>query len=134
MHDRHQADDPGPATQQAEQRTAHPVLRRRSAPVSLAGMTTELQRDTTLRRRIGPLALAATVVNGVVGAGIFTLPAAMAHAAGARAPLAYLVCAIAMSFVVVCFAEAGSRLPTSGGVYGTVRVASGPLTGFVCGS
>ncbi len=96
-------------------------------------MTTELQRDTTLRRRIGPLALAATVVNGVVGAGIFTLPAAMAHAAGARAPLAYLVCAIAMSFVVVCFAEAGSRLPTSGGVYGTVRVAFGPLTGFVCG-
>ncbi len=90
-------------------------------------------RDAVLRRHIGPWALAAAVVNGVVGAGIFTLPAAMAQAAGASAPLAYLVCGIAMSFVVVCFAEAGSRLPTSGGVYGTVAFAFGPLTGFVCG-
>ncbi len=96
-------------------------------------MSQSVGRDAVLRRHIGPLALAAAVVNGVVGAGIFTLPAAMAQAAGARAPLAYLVCGLAMSFVVVCFAEAGSRLPTSGGVYGTVTFAFGPLTGFVCG-
>ena len=96
-------------------------------------MSQSVGRDAVLRRHIGPLALAAAVVNGVVGAGIFTLPAAMAQAAGARAPLAYLVCGVAMSFVVVCFAEAGSRLPTSGGVYGTVTFAFGPLTGFVCG-
>ena len=96
-------------------------------------MTGHLQRDVALRRQIGPVALAAAIVNGVVGAGIFTLPAAMAQAAGARAPLAYLMCAVAISFVVICFAEAGSRLPTSGGVYGTVSVAFGPLTGFVCG-
>ncbi|WP_419728445.1 APC family permease [Lichenicola sp.] len=96
-------------------------------------MTLQLERDAVLRRHIGPVALAAAVINGVVGAGIFTLPAAMARAAGAWAPLSYLVCAIAMSFVVVCFAEAGSRLPTSGGVYGTVAFAFGPAAGFVCG-
>lgn len=96
-------------------------------------MTAPIERDAVLRRHIGAFALSAAVVNGVVGAGIFTLPAAMAAAAGALAPLAYLVCAVAMSFVVVCFAEAGSRLPTSGGVYGTVTFAFGPLTGFVCG-
>ena len=90
-------------------------------------------RDAVLRRHIGPLALAAAVVNGVVGAGIFTLPAAMAQAAGSRAPVAYLLCALAMSAVVLCFAESGSRLPTSGGAYGTVTVAFGPLAGFVCG-
>ena len=90
-------------------------------------------RDVGLRRLIGPWAMGAAIVNGVVGAGIFSLPAAMAQAAGARAPLAYLLCAVAMSFVVVCFAEAGSRLPTSGGVYGTVTTAFGPLAGFVCG-
>ncbi len=96
-------------------------------------MSQTVRRDAVLRRHIGPLALSAAVVNGVVGAGIFTLPAAMAQAAGAWAPLAFLVCAVAMSFVVVCFAEAGSRLPTSGGVYGTVTHALGPLAGFVCG-
>ncbi len=96
-------------------------------------MSQSVRRDAVLRRHIGALALSAAVVNGVVGAGIFTLPAAMAQAAGARAPLAYLVCAVAMSFVVICFAEAGSRLPTSGGVYGTVAFAFGPLAGFVCG-
>ena len=96
-------------------------------------MSDHVQRDAVLRRDIGALALGAAIVNGVVGAGIFTLPAAMAQAAGARAPFAYLICAVAVGFVVACFAEAGSRLPTSGGVYGTVTFAFGRPTGFVCG-
>jgi APA family basic amino acid/polyamine antiporter len=79
------------------------------------------------------VALAAAIINGVVGAGIFSLPAAMSQAAGDRAPLAYLLCAIAMGMVVTCCAEAGSRLPTSGGVYGYVADAFGPFAGFLCG-
>ena len=90
-------------------------------------------RDQGLQRRIGPFALAAAVVNGVVGAGIFGLPAAMAQAAGTLAPFAYLLCAMAMGLVVLCFAEAGSRMPTSGGVYGYVADAFGPMAGFLCG-
>jgi amino acid transporter len=90
-------------------------------------------RDHGLVRGIGPLALAAAIVNGVVGAGIFTLPAAMALEAGAAAPWAYAVCAFAMAPVVICFAEAGSRVPTSGGAYGTVTAAFGPGAGFVTG-
>jgi amino acid transporter len=90
-------------------------------------------RDAGLVRRMGPWALGAAVINGVVGAGIFSLPSHMAQAAGGLAPYAYLLCALAMSVVVVCFAEAGSRLPTSGGVYGTVEFAFGPMAGFVCG-
>jgi amino acid transporter len=96
-------------------------------------MTQPLDRDAGLRRNIGPLAFAAAIVNGVVGAGIFTLPAPMAQVAGALAPLAYLLCALAMAMVVICLAEAGSRMPTSGGVYGYVTFAFGPLTGFVAG-
>ncbi len=90
-------------------------------------------RDAGLLRRIGPLAFAAAIINGVVGAGIFSLPAAMSHAAGDAAPLAYLLCAVAMGMVVTCLAEAGSRLPTSGGVYGYVADAFGPFAGFLCG-
>ena len=92
-----------------------------------------ITRDDGLRRNIGPLALAAAIVNGVVGAGIFTLPSAMAQAAGPRAPRADRICALAMGMVVTCLAEAGSRLPTSGGVYGYVADAFGPFAGFLCG-
>jgi amino acid transporter len=94
---------------------------------------TTLSRDHGLVRDIGVLAFAASIVNNVVGAGIFTLPATVALEAGSAAPYAYGVCALVMAGVVVCFAEAGSRVPTSGGVYGTVEAAFGPATGFVAG-
>ncbi len=90
-------------------------------------------RDAGLVRGIGFWGLTANIVNGVVGAGIFTLPAAVALQAGRAAPLAYLVCGVVMAGVVVCFADAGSRVPTSGGAYGTVEAAFGPATGFVAG-
>ena len=95
--------------------------------------STALHRDHGLVRGIGPMGMAANIVNGVVGAGIFTLPAAVALSAGAAAPAAYLVCAAAMAGVVICFAEAGSRVPTSGGAYGTVEAAFGPAAGFATG-
>lgn len=93
----------------------------------------EAARDRGLVRAVGPWGLTASIVNGVIGAGIFALPAAMALAAGWMAPLAFLACALVMGAVVLCFAEAGSRVPTSGGSYGTVEAAFGPLAGFVAG-
>ncbi|USI74077.1 APC family permease [Sphingomonas morindae] len=90
-------------------------------------------RDAGLQRGIGAFALAAGVVNVVIGAGIFSLPAGMARAAGPYALLAYLLCALVMAAVVLCFAEAGSRVPTSGGTYGYIEAAFGPLAGFVAG-
>ncbi|WCT72570.1 APC family permease [Sphingomonas naphthae] len=100
-----------------------------SAPVA----TQEAARDAGLLRKMGVIALAASIVNEVVGAGIFRLPAAMAASAGSHAPLAYIACLVAMGAVVICFAEAGSRVPTSGGPYGYVEAAFGPLAGFVTG-
>ncbi len=90
-------------------------------------------RDEGLRRGIGTFGLAAATVNAVIGAGIFSLPAGMARAAGPYALIAYLLCALAMAAVVLCFAEAGSRVPTSGGPYGYVEAAFGPLPAFVMG-
>jgi amino acid transporter len=90
-------------------------------------------RDEGLSRGIGTFGLAAATINAVIGAGIFSLPAGMARAAGPYALVAYLFCALAMAAVVLCFAEAGSRVPTSGGPYGYVEQAFGPLPGFVMG-
>ncbi len=103
------------------------------AAVARAAFAEAGARDAGLRRGIGPIALAAAIVNIVIGAGIFSLPAGMARAAGPYALVAYLLCALAMAAVVLCFAEAGSRVPTSGGTYGYVEAAFGPLAGFIAG-
>ncbi|MGB0125032.1 MAG: APC family permease, partial [Silvibacterium sp.] len=94
----------------------------------------ESQRDAGLVRAIGPFGLAANIVNVIIGAGIFAVPGALAACIGPYAPLAFVVCAIAVGSVAVCFAEGGSRIPTSGGAYGYVEAAFGPLTGYVAGT
>jgi amino acid transporter len=70
----------------------------------------------------------------IVGAGIFVVPAALAACVGPYAPLAFLACGFAVGAVAICFAEGGSRVPTSGGIYGVIEAAFGPLTGFVAGT
>ena len=93
----------------------------------------EVNRDTGLIRAVGLWGLSFSIVNGVIGAGIFSLPASMAEYSGSYAPYAFIICAFAMCAVVICFAEAASRVPTSGGSYGYVDAAFGPLTGLVAG-
>lgn len=97
-------------------------------------LATPNQRDAGLARAIGPWGLGASIVNVVVGAGIFAVPAALAKNVGPYAPFAFLLCAVAIGSVSICFAEGGSRIPTSGGVYGYVNEAFGPLTGYVAGT
>ncbi len=89
--------------------------------------------DSGLRRSIGTLSLAAGIVNVTIGAGIFRLPADMAATLGATAPVAYLLCAIAMGLIVLCLAEAGSRVAMTGGPYAYIEVAFGPFVGFLSG-
>ncbi|HET7229468.1 MAG TPA: amino acid permease [Longimicrobium sp.] len=89
--------------------------------------------EARLVRAMGVWALAASIVNITVGGGIFRLPAFVAGSLGGSAPLAYLVCAVAMGLIVLCFAEAGSRVALTGGPYAYVEVAFGPFAGFLSG-
>lgn len=89
--------------------------------------------DGALVRAMGVRSLAAATFNIMVGGGIFLLPAVAAAGLGAAAPLAYVVCAVAMGLIVLCFAEAGSRVSLSGGPYAYVEVAFGPFVGFLAG-
>jgi basic amino acid/polyamine antiporter, APA family len=91
-------------------------------------------RDVGLVRALGTWGLAASVVSIIVGAGIFAVPGHLAATIGAYAPLAFLACTVAVGAVGICFAEGGSRIPTSGGVYGYIEVALGPLAGYVAGT
>jgi len=87
----------------------------------------------SLVRVMGTFALAAAIVNITIGGGIFRLPANVAGSLGAAAPLAYLVCAVAMGLIVLCIADAGSRVSLTGGPYAYVAVAFGSYIGFVSG-
>ncbi len=93
----------------------------------------EAGRDHGLVRAIGVFGFAAAITNEVVGSGVYRIPGGMAAAAGTMAPYAYLACLVAMGAIVLCFAEAGSRVPTSGGPYGYVEAAFGPMLGFIAG-
>ncbi len=84
-------------------------------------------------RGIGLPALTANIVNTTIGASIFVLPGTMAQKLGGAAPVAFLVCAIAQSIFVTCFAIAGSRVSLTGGLYAYVEVAFGRYVGFLAG-
>src|ERR1041384_6057019 len=91
------------------------------------------QVDEKLVRGIGIPALTANIVSCTIGAGIFVIPAAVARGLGPAAPLAFIVCAIAMVLFVTCFAIAGSRVSLTGGLYAYVEVAFGRYVGFLAG-
>src|SRR5712675_962766 len=90
--------------------------------------------DHQLVRGIGIPALTANIVSSTIGAGIFVIPATVAKGLGSAAPLAFVVCAIAMVLFVTCFAIAGSRVSLTGGLYAYVEVAFGRYVGFLAGA
>ncbi len=92
------------------------------------------QRDTGLIRSIGTRGLATSIINAVIGAGIFAVPGPLAACVGRLAPLAFLLCGIGIGAVAICFAEGGSRMATSGGPYGYIEAAFGPLAGYISGT
>lgn len=90
-----------------------------------------MTKDEGLIRAVGAPGLTAGIVNYVIGAGIFVLPAVVAARVGGAAPLVYVICAVAIGTIVLCFADAGSRVSVSGGTYAYAAVAFGPFIGFV---
>jgi basic amino acid/polyamine antiporter, APA family len=72
-------------------------------------------------------------INGIVGSGIFLLPAALQRRAGAHSPLAWLAVGSLCTLIALCFAEAASRTDRSGGPYRYAVEAFGPLVGFAVG-
>lgn len=90
--------------------------------------------EGSLQRLIGVRALALTAMNTTVGAGIFGLPALIAADMGASAPIGYVVTALLFFCIVLCFAEAGSRVSSAGGLYAYSSAAFGPFTGSFVGT
>jgi amino acid transporter len=84
-----------------------------------------------LKREVGVWGLSANIVNIMVGAGIFVLPAIIAETMGASGVFAYLFCGLLIGLIMLCFAEAGSKVTHSGGAYAYVETAFGAFPGFL---
>lgn len=103
-------------------------------PAQTASDAAGAPRAEGLVRVIGTLGLAAGIVNITIGGGIFRLPGLAAGWLGPAAPIAYVVCAIAMGLIVSCMAAAGRRVSLTGGPYAYVGTAFGPYVGFLSGT
>ncbi len=91
------------------------------------------KKEDGLKRSVGVLGLSANIVNIIIGAGIFALPAVLASKMGASSIIAYLFCGILIALVMLCFAEAGSKITNTGGPYTYIETAFGNYAGFISG-
>ena len=89
--------------------------------------------DEPLLRQLSVAGIWLLAVNGMVGAGIFGVPAGAAALTGSFSPLVFLACGFLLTAVVLCFAELASYFRGTGGPILYLRTAFGPMAGFQAG-
>ncbi len=89
------------------------------------------KKDEGLKRVIGVSGLALTIVGFTIGAGIFALPGIVGVQLGAFAVVGYIFCGLMLAAIMLCYAEIGSRVTTTGGSYAYVEAAFGKFAGFM---
>src|SRR5436853_4387360 len=77
--------------------------------------------------------LVAVAINGIIGAGIFGLPAKVYSLIGSYSLIAFIACAFVVLLIILCFAEVSSRFDETGGPYTYARSAFGPTVAFEVG-
>jgi amino acid transporter len=77
--------------------------------------------------------LVAVTINGIIGAGIFGLPSKVYGLIGGYSLIAFVVCALVVMLIILCFAEVGSRFDETGGPYLYARETFGSAVAFEVG-
>lgn len=85
---------------------------------------------TQLIRGIGTIGGSFLVLNGMIGAGIFALPSAVAGRAGVLSPWLFVGAGLLVILIVLAFAELASYFRDSGGPALYSTTAFGPVVGF----
>lgn len=94
---------------------------------------TEPAASGRLIRGFGFWGLAALILNGIIGAGVFALPGSVAQFAGSWAPLVIFGVGLAFLPVVLVFAQLAGLFDETGGPIIYVREAFGTAAGFQAG-
>lgn len=89
--------------------------------------------DSQLRREIGRVGVATIAMNGVVGSGIFALPAVAIAQAGYFSPWIFILCGLLILSVALSLARAASFFETTGGPIVYATHAFGRFVGFQTG-
>ncbi len=90
-----------------------------------------MSTEEGLKRDIGLWGFTSNIINIVIGSGIFVLPALVSEGLGSAGILAYLFCGFLITIIMLCFAEAGSKVTTTGGAYAYIEVSFGKYFGFL---
>jgi amino acid transporter len=91
------------------------------------------QSEADLVRGIRRWDLVAITINGIIGAGIFGLPSKVYSLIGTYSLIAFVVCALVVALIILCFAEVSSRFDETGGPYLYAREAFQPAVAFEIG-
>jgi amino acid transporter len=91
------------------------------------------EQDALLKRLLGWPSLAALTFSGMVGSGWLFASYYAAKMAGPMAIVAWVLCAVAMLLVALCFIELGVSRPVAGGNVRWPAVISGPFVGVMVG-
>ncbi|MFU8822139.1 MAG: APC family permease [Gammaproteobacteria bacterium] len=92
-----------------------------------------MHNDEPLLRQLSVSGIWLLAVNGMIGAGIFGVPAGAAALTGIYSPLVFLGCGFLLTAVVLCFAEIASYFRGTGGPMLYLRAAFGSHAGFQAG-
>ncbi|MBL8656007.1 MAG: amino acid permease [Altererythrobacter sp.] len=96
-------------------------------------MSEPSKADSLLNREIGRLGVAAIAMNGVIGSGIFALPAVAIAQAGAFSPWMFVLCGVLILSVALTFARIAGFFDITGGPIVYTSHAFGRFIGFQTG-
>lgn len=91
-------------------------------------------KNNNKMRTLGTLDLTLMSIGAVIGTGVLVLPGVVAATtAGPGEVLSFIIAGIASIFIVLCYSEFSSSVPSAGGSYTYVYVALGEICAYVVG-
>lgn len=103
------------------------------ATIPIADLSRELDGHS-LKRTLGPGALVAIGIGGIIGTGIFVLTGlAAAQHAGPAITISFVLAAFGCVFAGLCYAEFASMVPVSGSAYAYSYATLGEFTAWFVG-
>lgn len=86
-----------------------------------------------LKKELGLITLISLGIGGMIGSGIFALPAALSAVSGPALILAIIISGAITMFLGLAYAELGATFPLTGGPYALPKLAMGNFGGFLIG-
>lgn len=96
-------------------------------------MTDTFNKSESLKRQLTVVGLWLLAINGMIGAGIFGVPAKTFAIAGEFSPWIFVICAVLIAPIMLSFGELASSFRSTGGPMLFVGMAFGPFAGFQAG-